>query len=269
MQDTPRGFLFARLARHPKFCEQILLYLAILPAMQAVILAAGRGTRMDELTMATPKPMLPVAGRPLLEYKIDALGEGFDEVVLIVGYLKDVIKRHFGKRFGEKKISYVEQGDLNGTAGALWAAKDILKGRFLVMMGDDIYAKSDIEACVQKEDAWVLLVQELAEMHRAGSVKLDAEGRIGEIVESSIEDAERLEPGLASTNLYVLDDRLFSCELVPKHTGSLEFGLPQTVVKAAHTLGVPFEPVFTDKWIQITAPKDLIAAAEMLKRYGT
>lgn len=234
--------------------------------MQAVILAAGRGTRMDELTMATPKPMLPVAGRPLLEYKINALPEEVGEVVLIVGYLKDVIKRHFGEVYGGKKIRYVEQGELNGTAGALWAAKEMLSDRFLVMMGDDIYTKKDIEACIEKYDAWTLLVQQLPEMHRAGSVRLDENGRIVEIIESSIEDAERLEPGLASTNLYVLDTRLFSCPLLPKHAGSLEYGLPQTVVNAAHILDIRFEPVFTDKWMQITAPKDLVAAAEMLKK---
>lgn len=221
---------------------------------------------MDELTMATPKPMLPVAGRPLLEYKIDALPEECDEVILIVGYLKDAIKRHFGAIYGGRKVRYVEQDKLNGTAGALWAAKEVLHDRFLVMMGDDIYTKEDIETCIEKEDAWTLLVQQLPEMHRAGIVRLDENGRIVEILESSIEDADRLEPGLASTNLYVLDTRLFSCPLIPKHTGSLEYGLPQTVVNAAHTLGIPFEPVFTDKWIQITSPKDLVVAGEMLKK---
>ncbi len=234
--------------------------------MQAVILAAGRGTRMDELTEAVPKPMLPVAGRPLLEYKIDALPDEFEEVIIIVGYLKDVIKRHFGSVYGGKKIRYFEQGELNGTGGALWAAKEALSGRFLVMMGDDIYMKEDIETCIAKEGVWTLLVQQLPEMRRAGSVKLDDEGRIEEIIESSIEDAERFGPGIASTNLYVLDTRLFSRPLLPKHAGSLEYGLPQTVVNAANSLGIPFEPVFTDKWIQITSPKDLIAAAEMLKK---
>lgn len=234
--------------------------------MQAIILAAGRGTRMDELTTATPKPMLPVAGRPLLEYKIDALPDSIDEVILIVGYLKDVIKRHFGAVYGGKRVRYIEQGELNGTAGALWSAKEMLHDRFLVMMGDDIYWSGDIETCIGKEDSWTLLVQELPQMHRAGNVKLDAEGRIGEIIESSIEDADRLEPGIASTNLYVLDTRIFSCPLLPKHADSLEYGLPQTAVNAAHLLGVPFEPIFTDKWIQITTPKDLVFAAEMLKK---
>ncbi len=234
--------------------------------MQAVILAAGRGTRMNELTMATPKPMLPVAGRPLLEYKIDALPDGFDEVILIVGYLQEVIKRHFGAMYGGKKIVYIEQKDLDGTAGALWSAKEFLHDRFLIMMGDDIYMKEDVTRCIEKENVWTLLVQQLPEMRRAGSVKLDANGGIEDIIESSSEDAERVAAGIASTNLYVLDTRLFSSPLIPKHAGSLEYGLPQTVVNAAHTLGIPFEPVFTEKWIQITAPKDLVTAGDLFKK---
>jgi len=221
---------------------------------------------MDELTTAVPKPMLPVSGRPLLEYKLDTLPDEIDEIILIIGYLGHVIRHHFGALYGKKRILYVEQEELNGTAGALWSAKDMLHDRFLVMMGDDIYANADVAECIAKPNVWTLLVQQLPEMHRAGNVILDAEGRIDNIIENSIEDTERMEPGLASTNLYTLDTRLFSCPLIPKHTGSFEYGLPQTVVQAAHSLGIRFEPVYTEKWIQITSPKDLITAAEMLKK---
>lgn len=233
--------------------------------MQAVILAAGRGTRMTELTQSVPKPMLPVAGRPLLEYKLDALPDDINEAILIVGYLADVVREHFGAVYGNKKIRYVEQKELNGTAGALWSARSVLHDRFLVIMGDDIYAKEDVAECIAKTSGWALLVQGLPELHRAGRVELDADGNIEDIIESSKEDDERKEPGIASTNLYVLDDRLFTCPLIPKHAGSLEFGLPQTVVAASKQLGIRFEPIFTDKWIQITAPQDLVTAAEMFK----
>ena len=233
--------------------------------MQAVILAAGRGTRMDELTTAVPKPMLEVAGKPLLEYKLDALPDRIDEVVLIVGYLGYVIRQHLGALYGQKRISYVEQERMDGTAGALWHAQPLLHDRFLIMMGDDIYAKEDVEHCIAESSSWKLLVQELPQMHRAGSVQLDTNGSIADIIESKEEDAARTVSGIASTNLYVLDTRLFSCPLVPKHEGSLEYGLPQTVVAATKRLGIQFEPVFTKKWIQITDPKDLVAAEGILK----
>ncbi|MDO8514645.1 MAG: nucleotidyltransferase family protein [bacterium] len=230
--------------------------------MQAVILAAGRGTRMEELTHSVPKPMLDVEGKPLLEYKFEALPDEVNEVIIIVGHLGGVIQRHFGSSYINKKILYVEQKELNGTAGALWCAKDVLKDRFLVMMGDDIYAKSDIEACIAEGNVWRLLVQQVPEMRRAGDVELDEDVNIAAIVEGD----RGTTPGLASTNMFLLDTRLFSCPLVPKQADSLEYGLPQTVLAGAKKLGIRFEPVFTDKWIQITSPKDLVKAADMLKK---
>ena len=240
--------------------------------MQAVILAAGRGTRMVELTTKVPKPMLEVEGKPLLEYKFEALPEEIDEVIIIVGYLGEVIQKHFAGSYIGKHIRYVEQKDLNGTAGALWCAKDILsagggsasggKDRFLVMMDDGIYTRENAEECIAPGNVWRLLVQQLPEMYRAGNVELGEDGSIAAIVEGD----QRTAPGLASTNMFLLDTRLFTAPMVAKQAGSLELGLPQTVLAASKELGIRFEPVFTDKWIQITSPKDLVRTAEVLKK---
>ena len=233
--------------------------------MQAVILAAGRGTRMGELTMKIPKPMLEVDGKSLLEYKLEAMPDEVTEVVIVIGYLGNVIRGHFGDLYAGKKLTYVEQRNLNGTGGALWLVKDALHDKFLVMAADDIYMREDLEQCA-KGSGWKMLVQQLPEMHRAGSVLLDTDGNIERIVESSEENEARLGPGIASTSLFAVDTRLFTCPLVPKFVGSLEYGHPQTILAAAHQLGIPLEPVFTDRWIQITAPKDLVAASELLKK---
>ncbi|MBI5457513.1 nucleotidyltransferase family protein [Candidatus Kaiserbacteria bacterium] len=240
--------------------------------MQAVILAAGRGTRMEELTTAVPKPMLVVDSRTLLEHKLDALPEEIQEVVLIIGHLSDVIKKKYKGSYRGRALTYVEQGDLNGTAGALWAAKDVLsagggsasggKDRFLVLNGDDIFDSEDLKQCAEESNSWKLLVQQMPEMHRAGAVQLDENANITAIIEGDL----GTEPGLASTNMFALDTRLFSQPLVPKQEGSLEYGLPQTVIAAAKALGIRLEPIFTADWIQINAPGDLTKAAEILKK---
>ncbi|OGG55893.1 hypothetical protein A3D71_03425 [Candidatus Kaiserbacteria bacterium RIFCSPHIGHO2_02_FULL_55_20] len=230
--------------------------------MQAVILAAGRGTRMEELTTAVPKPMLVVDGRTLIEHKLDALPEEIQEVVLITGHLSDVIKTRYKGSYRGRALTYVDQGDLNGTAGALWAAQDVLKDRFLVLNGDDIFDSEDLKKCAEESSSWKLLVQQMPEMHRAGSVELDDNANIAAIIEGDL----GVEPGLASTNMFALDTRLFSQPRVPKQEGSLEYGLPQTVVAAAKALGVRLEPVFTSDWIQVNAPGDLTKAAEILKK---
>src|SRR5688572_19932255 len=101
--------------------------------MQAVIMAAGLGTRLRPHTLTTPKPMLSVAGRPILEWTFASLPPEVDEVVLVVNYLKDKIVGHFGDSWQGRKISYVEQTELRGTGDALSRCRAILSGKFLVM----------------------------------------------------------------------------------------------------------------------------------------
>jgi NDP-sugar pyrophosphorylase family protein len=227
--------------------------------MQAVILAAGRGTRMKELTESLPKALLPLGGKTLLEYEFDALPDEVDEVIIIVGYLGGLIHERFGGNWNGKKIFYVEQEQLDGTAGALWKAKDLLHDRFIVMMSDDLYAKEDLERCIQEKD-WVELVQHRDEIRSKGKVEVDKHGQILQVTEGD----HGAVPGLLGTNLFVFDTRIFQCPLIPKALGSEEFGLPQTAIAAAQALDIPFRAVETDLWFEITTPDDLQKAEEML-----
>src|SRR3989338_8673122 len=102
--------------------------------MQAVILAAWLGTRMGQLTKDTPKPLLKIADKTLLEHNLTALPDEIDEVVLVVGYLDDQIRNFVGKKFLGKKITYVHQEKLRGTGHALSMCKGVVRDRFLVLM---------------------------------------------------------------------------------------------------------------------------------------
>lgn len=227
--------------------------------MQAVILAAGRGTRMGSLVENIPKPMLQVNGKNLLEYKLDALPDEVQEVIFIVGYKGEVIRNYFGSEFGGRRISYVEQEVIDGTAGALWRARDLLHDRFVVMMGDDIYAADDVRACIANDD-WSLVVQATDSERAGGAVEVTADQQITGITEG-VHGGRRF----ASTSLFVLDMRLFEFPMLPKAEGSTEFGLPQTVVAASQQSGIPFYAVDCSFWLQITAPEDLEKASELLK----
>jgi len=227
--------------------------------MQAVILAAGRGTRMGELTATVPKPMLKVGDKTLIEHKLDILPQEIDEVIIVVGYLGHVIQQHFGGAYCGKRILYAEQENpTGGTANALWKAKDILQGRFLVLNGDDIYAADDIAACI-KEKEWVVLVEEAAGPKSGGKVVLDKQGHVSDIQEGAHEGNL-----LLNTNTFVLDTRVFAQEPVPKAPGSAELGLPQTVLAACLTQAIDLVPVSATKLIQITAPEDIAAAEKAL-----
>jgi NDP-sugar pyrophosphorylase family protein len=228
--------------------------------MQAVILAAGRGTRMKDLTESLPKPMLQVHGRTLLEHKFDLLIGSVEEIILIVGYQASVIMDTYGELYKGMRIRYILQEELNGTMGALALAQAHLTDEFVVMMGDDIYCKADLTALSTCTD-WGMVVFETPSMASGGRICVDATG-----VVTAIEEGDHTgEPGLMNTNMLKLDTRLFSFPLVPKAVGSDEYGLPQTVVTASKQGGIPLACVLSKKWIQVTSPEDIIHAEHLLQ----
>ena len=118
--------------------------------MQAVILAAGEGTRVRPLTITRPKPSLKVLGKSILEYNLEALSSLVDEVILVVGYKGREIEKTIGHHFKSLRINYVWQERQLGTAHAAKKAKKLIKDKFLLLNGDDVYSKRDIKECLEK-----------------------------------------------------------------------------------------------------------------------
>lgn len=224
--------------------------------MQLVILAAGRGRRMKALTESMPKPLLTVFGNNLIEHKLAILPKEIDEVIIVVGYLGEKIREHFGAECNGKKIRYVEQKDLLGTMLALKQAEEMLSGRFMVMMGDDLYSKADVLECLKYP--WAVLVKKMDEKGRGARVVVDKKKHITEITEGA-----ELEKGmLNNAGLYVLHTDIFKYPLVQIPSG--EFGLPQTLAKAAKDFDI--RVVESKSWHQITTPEDLERVEKSLKR---
>jgi len=227
--------------------------------MQCVILAAGRGTRMGRLTDNRPKPLLSVGGKNLIERKLEVLPREIGEVIIIVGYLGEMIESRFGSVFGGRTIRYaVQENIVGGTADALWAAKELLRDRFLILNGDDLYAAEDIAVMIAT-DGWVVLGQKVEGPTSGGKLVVDAQGNVTDITEGT-------HPGtlLLNTNAFVLDTRIFGVEPVAKAPGSHELGLPQTVLWATKALDIPLRAVEATRWVQITSPEDLETAATIL-----
>jgi NDP-sugar pyrophosphorylase family protein len=229
--------------------------------MQAVILAAGRGTRMKELTEKMPKPMIVVNGRPFLEYALDMLPPAVTEIIIVIGYMGDAIKKHFGDMYKGKSIRYVVQENyVGGTADAVWRAREFLEGKFFVLNGDDVF---DTDALVRASDfEWAMLVYKKDAVGKAGKVIVDDQGVVENVLEAGDHDGGE---GLVNTGAYVLDTRVFAHNPVPKAIGSSELGLPQTVVEAAQGEHIDVHTVPAKFWIQFTAPEDIPHAADALK----
>lgn len=224
--------------------------------MQAVILAAGEGMRLKPLTDVIPKCLLKVGKKSILEHTFSQLPPEIKEVIIIVGHLKSQIKEKIGTGFNGRRVRYVEQAERLGTGHALFICKDFLEDKkFLVMMGDNLYIKKDIESCLRYD--LCLLAQKLEAPERFGVLKVE-NGLLQDIVESP-----KLSVGtLVNCGLYVLDKKIFNYSLVS--IGKDEYGLPQTIVKM-----VAHRPIKIEKatfWMSINNIQDLKQANKYLRQ---
>lgn len=219
--------------------------------MKAVILAAGKGTRMGEHTRSTPKPLLRIGGRPILEHTLLALPRSVNEALLVVNYLSEQIKDYFSYKFGGIRIDYIFQKEFLGTANAVWEAKDALKNeKFLVLNGDDLYDQEDLENCLA-HDLSFGLIKKIPPSEKY--LAMDTDHRQN-IIGGHKPSAEELKKEiLIATGAYVLNDRFFQYE--PVRLSSGEYGLPQTILIMArdHTV----KGVLMSKWSQINYPEDI------------
>jgi dTDP-glucose pyrophosphorylase len=125
--------------------------------MKAVILAAGLGTRLRPLTLETPKPMIDISGKPLLERIIlDLKKHGIVDLTIVVNYMKEKIVDYFGdgKKFGVKIEYALQNNPRGGTGDAVLAAKHTVKEKyFLVITGDELKDVSVLDAILKNKNA--------------------------------------------------------------------------------------------------------------------
>jgi mannose-1-phosphate guanylyltransferase len=158
--------------------------------MRAVLLVGGFGTRLRPLTNTTPKQMLPVVDRPMIEWVIGHLVDsGIDDVVLALGYRPDVFLEHYpeGKIAGAS-VHYAAEPEPLGTAGAIrFAARDAGIDETFVVMNADVLTDLDVPALVAFHGAngceATISLHEVEDPSRFGVVDLDADGLVRRFVE--------------------------------------------------------------------------------------
>lgn len=215
---------------------------------------------MGELTKHTPKPLLKISGKSLIEWKLESLPDSVDEVVLVIGYLGEQIKEAFGSEFKGRKITYIEDKTLTGTAHALWQAKDILKGRFLVMMGDDIYNKQALEDASKYDFSLTCIPAKPDDL--GSRVISDENGKPIDFVTHLLYLRDHVDGGLVFTALYSMTTEIFNHEPVKMELKD-EWSLPKTFLKLGSLRDI--KVIETDFWLSITSPEDLFAAEKILK----
>lgn len=157
----------------------------------AVILAGGLGTRLRDLGLGVPKSLVPVAGKPLLEYQLESLRRGgIVRVILVTGHLGEQIRDHCadGSRFG-LRIEYFHETEPLGTAGCFGALRDTLPAQFFVLYGDvllDVDFHRFAEFHRGHPGRWSLLVHPNDHPADSDLIQLDADGVVTDIIPKNV-----------------------------------------------------------------------------------
>jgi NDP-sugar pyrophosphorylase family protein len=235
----------------------------------ALILAAGRGTRMKGLTEDVPKPMLPVAGRPLLEHIVDALhGAGIERYVFVTGYHAERIEDHFGdgRRFGIE-ITYRRQEVRDGTARAMLLGRDAIADRpFLLAWGDILTARSNYPRLLSRFSELgadgMLSVNWVEDPHRGAAVYVDDSLRIEKIVEKPPPKTATTHWNNAGIGVFRSEVFEYAASVKPSPRG--EYEIPDAIsgmIRAGRALyAFPLEGF----WSDVGTPEDLARAEDLL-----
>jgi NDP-sugar pyrophosphorylase family protein len=185
--------------------------------MDAVLLAAGLGTRLRPHTLTTPKPLLAVQGRPILDWTLGALPAQVDRVVVVVHYLAERVDEYLRSQKHFKQWVTVPQGEPRGTGDALRRCREQIRSdRFLVINGDDLFGAADLAALAARPAG--VLVTEVQEPKRFGIAFLKADGTLEKLVEKP----DLPPPQLANTGAYVFPREVFQIEIGLSPRGEYE-----------------------------------------------
>jgi NDP-sugar pyrophosphorylase family protein len=230
-----------------------------------VILAAGKGKRMGESSNHTPKPLLKYRGKTLLHHKLEQLPVNIGEIIVTIGHLGEKVVEALGYSYDNNgtliPITYIKQEELLGTGHALWQTKDAIGDHsFIVLMGDDLYLKDDLQKMIDlntKDGSWVALVQDISEKMSTGKCVVDENGLLTDIIEDSEGKSDK---NTMYTGGCLLTPEIFSLPLVP--SSATEFGLPQTFIQEERHAGGPggtrnIQALQASYWKRITTPEDL------------
>jgi mannose-1-phosphate guanylyltransferase len=157
--------------------------------VQALVLAGGEGTRLRPLTYTTPKPVMPLAGRPFLTFMLDwAHAHGVEEVILSCGFMSDDVKLVLGDIYDGMRLRYVTEEEPLGTAGPVRLAYDegVLEERLFVLNGDvltDIDLTAELAEHERRDARATLALHPVEDTSSYGVVPTAEDGRVEAFIE--------------------------------------------------------------------------------------
>ncbi len=235
---------------------------------RAMVLAAGRGTRLAPLTDRLPKPLMPVAGRPMLAHILDFLrAGGIEEVVINLHHLGDLIEQEVGdgRRFG-LRVQYSREPEILDTGGGIKRAEPLLQGEpFVVANGDSLLElplRDVLEVHMARRGVATMVVRPAPDVARWGVIELDADDRVRRV--AGLPDDPVPEPvrRFMFPGLHVFEPRVFAA-MRPDAAFSVTRETYPSLIRAGDAV---YGYVTDARWITIDTPAELVAADALLAR---
>jgi D-glycero-alpha-D-manno-heptose 1-phosphate guanylyltransferase len=233
--------------------------------MEAIILAGGLGTRLAGRLDGVPKPMAPVAGRPFLEILLSQLARaGCVRAILSVGYLHEVIEKHFGAEFSGVKIDYAVEYAPLGTGGAIRKGLGMVRAKSVLVLNGDTFLDADYAAMLtfhaHKGTALTMAVTHCPNIARYGGVTI--EGAPDGMRVTGFQEKGRGGAGWINAGAYVIDREMqWPASLTERFSFETDFLVPQIEFLAPAAYAV--QGFFLD----IGVPEDLDRAQTELAAF--
>lgn len=174
--------------------------------MHLVILAAGEGSRMRPLTETTPKPLIQICGKSIIEHNIENIIHEFEGIYIIIKYKQEVFREYFWNEYKWKKITYIEQSRENWTGAAILSLKWKIDGEFIVLSWDDMYDSEDILK-LKKQSGYATLCKQVEKPSDFGIFHVESwTGKVLWIIEKP---TDSLYGNLANIGNHKLDSTIF------------------------------------------------------------
>jgi NDP-sugar pyrophosphorylase family protein len=210
--------------------------------MDAIVLAAGLGTRLRPHTLHTPKPLLAVRGRPILDWTLGALPGSVDRVIVVTHYLAEKMEQYLREQRHFKDWATVPQGEPRGTGDALRRCRPHVRSeQFLVLNGDDLFGAADLADLASRPAG--LLVAQVHEPKKYGIAFVNEDGTLQRLLEKP----DLPPPQLANTGAYVFPRTVFDLEIGLSPRG--EYEITDYVSQLAARQ--PFHVVQSTFWLPI------------------
>lgn len=235
--------------------------------LKAIILSAGEGSRMRPLTLTKPKTMLPVAGKPIIQYNIESLRDnGITDILLIVRYKEEIVRNYFGdgSDFGVN-ISYKTQKDFLGTANAISYGEDFIDDSIIVLNGDIILDDEIIHEIIKKYNYLspdtLMLLTEVEDPSAFGVVEIE-NGNIKNIVEKP--KREEAPSNLVNAGIYIFNKDIFDKIRETEISERGEYEITDSVSLQIEDNKTVIGHKTSKDWIDVGRPWELIEVNEEL-----